>query len=494
MFQKVIVLGGGSAGFMAAAALKVKIPHLRVVVIRSKDIGIIGVGEGSTVVLTRFLHEYLRIGFRRFMDIARPSWKLGLRFLWGTRTYFNYPFSDGLETRVPGLPRPVGFYCDEQMEYEDQISAFMTHDKVFARLPDGGPNFHTHIAYHFENEKYVTFLEGFAAAMGVEILDDTVLEVKRDEGGVAGLVLQSGRTETAELYVDCSGFISLLLGKTLAEPFIPFKSSLFCDRAVVGGWARADEVIKPYTTCQTMNAGWCWQIEHEERINRGYVYSSDFIADDQAQREFRAVAPKVGPARIVKFITGRYRNVWVKNVVGIGNASGFVEPLEATALGVIAIQARYLADCLADSGGDVSESQKCVFNLYNARNWDGIRRFIAVHYKYNTRLETPFWRACREKTDLAGAEPVVEYFQQNGPSTVWGKTLLEQNDTFGLGGYLALLMGQKVPYRRTHTPTDNEIKGIQAWRARNREAAARAMTVREALAAIRTPGWTWKPP
>jgi tryptophan halogenase len=135
-----------------------------------------------------------------------------------------------------------------------------------------------------------------------------------------------------------------------------------------------------------------------------------------------------------------------------------------------------------------------VFNLYNARNWDGIRRFISVHYKYNTRLDTPFWRACREKTDLAGAEPVVEYFQENGPSTVWGKTLLEQNDTFGLGGYLALLMGQKVPYRRTHTPTDDEIKGIQAWRARNREAAVRAMTVKEALAAIRTPGWTWKVP
>src|SRR5687767_6967268 len=151
MVQKVIVLGGGSAGFMAAAALKTKAPWLRVVVIRSKDIGIIGVGEGSTVVLTRFLHDYLRVGWRRFMDVARPTWKLGLRFLWGPRPCFNYTFSDGLETKVEGLPRPVGFFCDERMEYEEPVSAFMTHDKVFARRPDGNPHFHTSFAYHFEN-------------------------------------------------------------------------------------------------------------------------------------------------------------------------------------------------------------------------------------------------------------------------------------------------------------------------------------------------------
>src|SRR5688500_6761314 len=124
----------------------------------------------------------------------------------------------------------------------------MTHDRVFERAPNGGIKFHDSISYHFENEKFVQFLEGLATALGVRTLDDTVLEVKQDERGVAGLVLKSGVTESADLYVDSSGFISLLLGKTLGEPFINFKSSLFCGRAVVGGWARTDEAIKPYTT------------------------------------------------------------------------------------------------------------------------------------------------------------------------------------------------------------------------------------------------------
>src|SRR4030095_13528653 len=121
----------------------------------------------------------------------------------------------------------------------------------------------------------------------------------------------------------------------------------FNDRAVVGGWDRAaGEPIKPYTTCQTMNSGWCWQIEHERRVHRGYVYFSAFISDENAEREFRAACPRVGPTRIVKFVSGRYERNWVKNVVAIGNASGFVEPLEATALGVIAMQCRLLAGSL----------------------------------------------------------------------------------------------------------------------------------------------------
>src|SRR3954454_7229231 len=305
--NKVIVLGGGSAGFMAAMALRAKVPGLRVTVIRSRDIGIIGVGEGSSFPLTRFLHQYLNVGQKKFFEVANPSWKLGLKFVWGRRPFFHYTFGSGLEHKLDGLPRGIGYYCDTGLEYFDPLAAMMTHDRAFPRGPDGRPQFHNYIAYHFENERLVRFLEGYAAALGVETLDDTVVEVRQDDRGIAGLVLASGRTEEADLYVDASGFRSELLGKALGEPFVSFKSSLFCDRAVVGGWDRGpDEPIQPYTLAETMDAGWCWRIDHTGRINRGYVYSSSFISDEDAEREYRAKNPKVTNTRVVRFITGAY--------------------------------------------------------------------------------------------------------------------------------------------------------------------------------------------
>ena len=494
--SKVIVLGGGSAGFMAAIVLKVKLPDLDVLVIRSKDIGIIGVGEGSTVALTRFLHEYLRVGAKRFYETAQPTWKLGLRFLWGPRPVFHYSFGPGLDLRVEPFRKRLGYYCDEEMDHAQPYSALMAHDKVFARGPDGSsPAIHPNFSYHFENEKYVSFLEGYAAAAGVRVVDDTVAGVKLGAEGVAGLALESGLTEAADLYVDCSGFASLLLGKALNEPFVGFQDSLFCDRAVVGGWARgADEPIKPYTTAETMDAGWCWQIEHEHRVNRGYVYGSDFISDEDAEREFRAKNPKVGPTRIVRFVTGCYRRNWVKNVVAIGNASGFVEPLEATALGVIAMQSRLLVGTLLDADREIRPAQSAGYGELNYRMWECIRAFIAVHYKFNTRLDTPFWRECREKVELAGARRFVEVYQENGPSGFWGQLHLEPFDQFGTTGYLALLVGQKVPHRAPHAPNDRERRAWEERVRKHRELAQRAMTVREALAAVRSPGWRWPEP
>jgi tryptophan halogenase len=497
MIENIIVLGGGSAGFMAALALKVRLPHLRVTVIRSKDIGIIGVGEGSTVGLAVFLHEHLRIAQKKFFDVAQPTWKLGLRFIWGPRPYFNYTFATGPEARIDTLPKPIGVYCDADLEYADSFSALMTLDKAFPRT-NGLPDFRVPHSYHFENEKYVRFLEGYAAALGIEILEDTVEHVKQDDRGVAGLALRSGREVSGDLYVDSSGFISLLLGKTLGEPFVSFKDSLFCDRAVVGGWDRkgspdpADQVIKPYTTCETMPSGWAWQIEHEHRINRGYVYCSSFISDAEAEQEFRASNPKVGPTRVVRFVTGRYERAWVKNVVAIGNATGFVEPLEATALGVIAMQSRLLADSLADTDRRPRPTTAAEYNDHHARSWDSIRAFIAVHYKYNNRLDTPFWRHCREHTDLTPqGERVVNVYREHGPTPFWEPTLFDPFDPFKMIGYIALLQGQKVPYQRTYTPSDKELKICDAQRQKYKEAAQRALTVKEALAAIRSPSWRW---
>jgi tryptophan halogenase len=389
-----------------------------------------------------------------------------------------------------GLSKPVGYYSGDTLDF-GRLSVLMTRNKVFLRLADGRPAYNHDPAYHLQNAYFVEFLERYAQRQGVEIRDDTVVQVPQNDAGVAGLVLASGATLTADLYVDCSGFRSLLLGQTLGEPFVSFKPSLFCNRAVIGPWVRTDEPIKPYTTAETMNAGWCWQIEHEDRVDRGYVYSADFISDDEAEREFREKNPKATTTRVVKFVSGRRERSWVKNVVAIGNASSFVEPLESTAVGVICLDSFALAESLADSDLVVRPTQVRLYNRRAALTVDLVRRFLAVHYKFNTRLQTPFWQACVADVDLFGAEEYVEFYQENGPSTLWRQVILDGRDPFGFEGYLSMMIGMDVPYRRTFTVPEQEKWAWAALYRRWQEEASQALTVEETLQWIRSPDWQW---
>jgi tryptophan halogenase len=489
--NSILVLGGGSAGFLAAITIKFRLPELPVTVLRSKDIGIIGVGEGTTLTLPQHLHDYMKLDIKEFYRVADPQWKLGIRFVWGKRPFFDYAFSHQLDTKYNLLSRCTGYYCNGDWSYVGIPSGLMSHNRIMVRDQHGRPVVSNDLAYHIENEKFVTWLEGHARHRGVAIDDDTVEEVLQDEHGVTGLRLASGRIATADLYVDCSGFFSVLLGKALNEPFVSFKSSLFNDRAVVGGWTRTDEPIKPYTTAETMNAGWCWQIEHENRINRGYVYSSDFISDEEADAEFRSKNPKVEKTRIVKFRSGRYERAWVKNVVAIGNSSGFVEPLEATSLGAIAGQCQTLAETLAECDQEVHDSLRRQFNRRNATSWDQIRRFLAVHFKFNDRLDTPYWKACRNDAQLQDAEEFVAYYRDMGPSVLWRKTVLDPSDQFGMEGYLSMLVGQQVPYDYKFEPTPQERANWQRIQQAIKNRVTAAFTVREALSMVRSPHWQW---
>ncbi len=490
--RKILVLGGGSAGFLAAITCRTIVPDIEVELLRSPDIGIIGVGEGTTPTIPTLLHGILNLDLAEFYRVANPSFKLGIRFLWGPRHHFNYTFRSQCDTQYLKLTQPTGFYCRDNFEHADQSSSLMDAGKAFMRRPDGYPVLDRDASYHLENETFVKFLEGQARKLQVQIRDDKVIEVKQDDTGIAGLVLEKGGEIAGDLYIDSSGFRSVLLGQTLKEPFIPFDKSLFCDRAVVGGWTRSKEPILPYTIAETMNAGWCWQIEHEHRINRGYVYSSAFLTDEQAMEEFRAKNPKLGPTRVVKFVTGRYQNSWVKNVAAVGNSSGFVEPLESTSLAAISIECQAIAENIKDSvDRSVSDSRIRTFNKRAGRNWDTIRDFLAIHYRFNRRLDTPFWRACLADVELGGAREVVEYYQENGPSVMWRDTLLDRFDQFHMDGHWTMLVGQQVPHKSTFVPSDAEL---QAWRAiqeANRRAAANGMTVAEALPMIRRPEWTW---
>jgi tryptophan halogenase len=489
--RNVLVLGAGSAGLMAALTLKRKLPHLDIRVVRSPDIGVIGVGEGTTAAFPRHFFEYLKLKPQQFYLEAEPTWKLGIKFLWGPRREFYYTFGREFQQRLPDLARNNGFFFSDECLWSGPVSAFIAHDRTFPRRPDGLPQIHSQHAFHVENKKLVGWLENVCRTFGVEIIDATVT-AERGEQGIAALITETGGRLTADLFIDASGFRSELLGRALAEPFLSYSDALFCDRAVIAGWPRTGEVIKPYTVAETMDAGWCWQIEHENWINRGYVYASDFISDEAALEEFRRKNPRVAnEPRVVRFRSGRYARNWVGNVVGIGNSVGFVEPLEATALQVICVEASTLADSLLDSESAPTPTLIELYNRYNAQAWDDIRDFLAVHYVFNTRLDTPFWRAARADVKLHGAQFLVDFYRENGPSVVAGAQLLHDSNSFGMEGYLAMMLGQNVPHAKPHAASPAEQKlwrdKCQMWAAE----AKRGLDVKECLAVIRSGRIKW---
>ncbi len=493
MIKSILVLGAGSAGLIAAISLKRKIPQLSVRVVRSAEIGVIGVGEGTTPNFPKHLFDYLGISRKRFYELAQPTWKIGIRFLWGPRGRFDYTFSQQLDTHWTDLPRPNGYYCEEEFRCTDLSAALMAHDKVFARQPDGvAPDIQPWHGFHIENKKLVDVLEIVARDAGVEFIDATVLGSERGPQGIAAVLLEDGRRLEADFFIDSSGFRSELLGKALEEPYISFDRTLFCDRAVVGGWDRTDEPILPYTTAETMDAGWAWQIDHEHHVNRGYVFSSQITSDDNAIAEFLTKNPKAPKSpRVVKFRSGRYRHAWVENVVAIGNAGGFVEPLEATSLMVVCAECQTFIDFLLHCSLEPTPTMRQLFNEMMAGTWDDIRDFLGLHYKLNTQLDTPFWRQCQEETDISGLDPLLEFYGENGPTGFSRYKLRSTENNFGIEGYLVMLVGNRMPYKARHTPTDVERRTWAAHRARFTAQGQTGLDVKEALACIRHPGWRW---
>jgi tryptophan halogenase len=497
MIRNVLILGGGSAGFLCALALKARSPELPLTLLRSKDLGIIGVGEGTTTTVGNHLHFYCGLDVAEFYRKAEPQWKIGIRFEWGPRPFFNYVFGYELDTKYDKLSRGTGYYINDTEPFEavGVQSQLMNENKIWLRQPDGRPRIvSSEWTYHLENEKLVAYLEEQAIRRGINIVDDTVTDVMQNEHGIEKLKLQSGLEIAADFYIDASGFRSQLLGQALGEPFYSYKDSLFCDRALIGGWERGpDEPIQPYTTAETMNHGWCWRIDHETRINRGYVFSSSFCSNDEAETEFRAKNPKVEVTRIVPFRSGRYQRFWVKNVAAVGNAAAFVEPLEATALASICLQSQAIAETLADCDWEPNPSTVANFNIQMGRGYDTIRDFLALHYRFNRRIDTPFWRECLEKVDLHNINNVVEFYRENGPSVLWRHTLFNQVDgrEFGMEGYLAMLVGMAVPHQSKFRPSAAELEAWQRIRQAIRQKVSQAYTVPEALRLIRSPWWTW---
>ena len=494
--RSVLVLGGGTAGLLTALTLRARLPQLVVQVIRSDRLGVIGVGEATTPWFPQYLHNVLGLERGRFYREVHPVWKLGNRLEWGPadRTHFNYPFgAKFLELRHPRLSKENVYFClAEDMSPANSYEALMERNQSpVLRRPDGRFTIDERFGYHIENRTFVAYLERIASERGIEIRDQEVTGAARDPSGdIVALDVHDGPAMRADLYVDCTGFRAQLIGQTLNEPFISYGDSLFCDTAITGTWSR-DAPVHPYTTATTMDHGWCWRTEFEGHISRGYVFSSQFCSRDTAIRELRDKNPQLGEnLTAIKFTPGRRENFWVKNVAAVGNAAGFVEPLESTGLQMIGETAITLANALADCDGRPTPILRELANRHVARWWEDIRAFLAVHFKFNTRLDTPFWRHCRAETNLASARPLVDFYQQVGPSALC-YMFVSQETVFGYGGYLALLIGQRAPTAYVSRLSDDQRRTWLRLVNEIRQDASHALAMEEAIELVHGPNWRW---
>ena len=492
--KKILVVGAGSAGLLSALTIDRLPGNIEVQIVRSSKVPVIGVGESTTAALPLYLHGPLAIDRAEFYREVQPSWKLGIRFEWGAKNvpHFYYPFDSRLDHKRENLPLPDAYFCTNDLNDFTPYACLMERGTAPLYQHQGRLVIDEGFGYHLDNKKFIAYLESLAIRRGIGIVEGEIADVQLDEhGNVSALKLKDGQDLTADLYVDCSGFRSLLLGKALDDKYTSYNDVLFCDTAIVGSFQR-DGAVRPYTTAETMEHGWCWRIELLDRVTRGYVYSSQFCDEETAAVELRQKNPELADTelRTLKFPSGRYENFWTKNVVAIGNASGFVEPLEATALHLASEQLRLFCQGVMDCE---LRNLPAMQNLQNRRfrsMWDVVRDFLALHFKFNEHCDSDFWRHCRTHTDLGKAAEIVEFYRQVGPSH-WLKKLLASDSMFGYSGYMNMILGQRLPtdWNRQLPPV-----AMQSWngiRDQIRLQHANLPTTRQALDHIHSPQWQW---
>ncbi len=491
--QTVVVLGAGSAGHLSAVAIRRLLPEVSVKILHSERIPVIGVGESTTAFFPSFLHHHLGLDQRQFYDQVRPVWKMGLRLEWGSPgTHFNYSFDLHMNAESPILRKRNVYYCMDFPEDAGHFSALMDRSLSPLQFTHGGHYYlQEGVGYHIDNQLFLEYLKGKALQLGTEIITGDVVDAPRNEAGdIECLKLEDGRQITADLFVDCSGFGSLLLGKALEEPYVSYTDALYADRAAIGSWQRTGDV-QAFTTAETMNHGWCWRIELMDRVTRGYVYSSAFCSEEEAIAELREKNPLLGDdIRVVEFPSGRYENFWRNNVVAIGNACGFVEPLEATALHLIGQQLLLVCGALRDNNLRVDPRVRKIENGNFRSYWNEVRDFLALHFKYNHHLDTPYWRHCRENTPLGTLEPMIELYKHCGPSRSCAE-YVPRTSMFDYNGYMIMLLGQNVDTDYRNEFTAEDLAAWDQYRNSVRHDISSVLTVDQALQLVHSDDWQW---
>ena len=417
----ITIVGGGTAGWIAAAYLNERLQWgptanraVTVTVIESPDVGTIGVGEATVPTLKETL-RLLHISEAEFIQRTDATFKLGIWFKdWnrdaaGQPVGFMHPFTGGSTVLGfnPGYSfKKYGFPGLENATDQDFVrtisSARIAMEGMRGPRALNGPEFGGALqyAYHINAGKLADFLAEVCVARGVTHMQDKVLDVRLDDRGyIASLQLQEHGDWPVELVIDCTGFQGLLINKAMGEPFESYSDYLFNDRAIPIQVQHEDpQKLVPVTTCTALDSGWSWNIPLQSRIGTGYVFSSAFATDEAALAEFLAYLGDQGKGanpRVLKMRVGRTRRSWVKNCVAIGLSSGFIEPLESTAIMTVEIMSRLLLHTLP-----TTDFEAPLIDHFNARIgglYEEVRDFLGLHFTLSDRDDTPYWKAVRRE-------------------------------------------------------------------------------------------------
>jgi len=466
--RSIVIVGGGSAGWMTAAALCRTLQRdCAITLVESDEIGIVGVGE-ATIPPIRLFNEMLGLDEAQFVRETNGSYKLGIQFVDWLRpghAYFHpfgtfgKPFDTvalhqfWLKEHKAGAIDAIDNYC---MAWTlAQAGKFAPPSRDLRNVLSTYD-----YAYHFDASRYAAFLSRYAQAKGVIRHEGKVVAVAQngETGFVESVTLGDGRVLAGDLFIDCSGFRGILIEGALQTGYEDWSHWLPCDRALAVPSAPTADFV-PYTRSTAREAGWQWRIPIQGRTGNGYVYSSGFIDDARAADNLLARldgAPLADP-RPLRFVTGRRRKAWNRNVIAVGLSSGFLEPLESTSLHLIQANISKLLAFFPDRDFDPQVSAE--FNRVASAETERIRDFLILHYHLNQR-EEPLWRYCAQMPIPDSLQGRIDHFRH------YGRLIAAEMDVFGAPSWMAVQIGQgNIPARLDPVMQYREADGA-AWLAR----------------------------
>jgi tryptophan 7-halogenase len=446
--RQIVIVGGGAAGWMTAAALSrlLRPQDVSLTLVESDEIGIIGVGEATIPDMLQF-NLFLGIAEAELMRATQATFKLGIEFVdWsGPGSRYFHPFGfhgidiDGvdfhqywLHCRASGLEHSIGDYCLTEILARQDKFAFPD-----LRVP-GAPASYLRYADHFDATLYAAFLRRYAEARGVQRVEGKVTEVLRhaESGNITGVRLANGPVVTGEFFFDCTGFRSLLLDQTLGVPWVDWREWLPCDAALAVA-CRHDGPPRPFTRSTARAAGWQWKIPTQHRTGNGHIYCSEFMSEEQATATLTANLDGeiLGTPRLIRFATGHRRRFWDRNCVAIGLSSGFLEPLESTSLYLIRQGISRFIALFPDAS--LSPILRDEYNRWMQRDFEQVRDLMVFHYFANGR-EEPFWRHCRAMKIPETLQRRLALFAEGG------RFLRNEGELFPNASWVAVMLGQGV--------------------------------------------------
>jgi tryptophan halogenase len=458
--RKVVIVGGGTAGWMAAAALSRimgEVHGFRVELVESEEIGTVGVGEATIPQIVLF-NNLLGIDEADFVRATNATYKLGIEFRDWTRIGHRYVHPFGfygldmkgvefhhhwLKGKALGDPAPLDVYS---LGIVAGLQGRFEHPR-----PDQpkSPLSKIGYAFQFDASLYARYLRRLAEGAGAVRTEGRIVEVDQngETGFVDAVVLQSGVRVEGDLFLDCSGFRGLLIEQTLKAGFEDWQKWLPCDRALAVPCESSDD-RQPLTRTTARAGGWQWRIPLQHRTGNGYVYSSAHLSEDEAAATLMANldAPALGDPRPLRFLAGHRKKAWVKNVVALGLSSGFLEPLESTSIHLIQTGIARLMTLFPTRGFDEMEIER--YNRLSTQEYADIRDFLVLHYKATERDDSDFWNYCRTIEPPEGLAYKLDMFRRSG------RIFRENNELFTETSWLSVMVGQGIEAGGYHPAAD----------------------------------------